>query len=153
MANTEHVHTIPTQSLSENAVIPSQAYRGDAGYDLCSTEKLTLEPFARALIPTGLAIELPYGYAGFVLPRSGLAIKKGLSIVNAPGLIDSNYRGELKVIAINLDPKEPITIEIGDRIAQLVIMKVEEAKFNQVDSLDDSERGTCGFGSSGVQKR
>lgn len=153
MANTEHVHTIPTQSLSENAVIPSQAYCGDAGYDLCSTEKLTLEPFARALIPTGLAIELPYGYAGFVLPRSGLAIKKGLSIVNAPGLIDSNYRGELKVIAINLDPKEPITIEIGDRIAQLVIMKVEEAKFNQVDSLDDSERGTGGFGSSGVQKR
>lgn len=153
MTNTEHVHTIPTQSLSENAVIPSQAYRGDAGYDLCSTEKLTLEPFARALIPTGLAIELPYGYAGFVLPRSGLAIKKGLSIVNAPGLIDSNYRGELKVIAINLDPKEPITIEIGDRIAQLVIMKVEEAKFNQVDSLDDSERGTGGFGSSGVQKQ
>ena len=88
-----------------------------------------------------------------MLPRSGLAIKKGLSIVNAPGLIDSNYRGELKVIAINLDPKEPITIEIGDRIAQLVIMKVEEAKFNQVDSLDDSERGTGGFGSSGVQKR
>lgn len=153
MTNTEHVHTIPTQSLSENAVIPSQAYHGDAGYDLCSTEKLTLEPFARTLIPTGLAIELPYGYAGFVLPRSGLAIKKGLSIVNAPGLIDSNYRGELKVIAINLDPKEPITIEIGDRIAQLVIMKVEEAKFTQVDSLEDSERGTGGFGSSGVQKQ
>ena len=146
------VHSIPTKKLVENALIPQNAYQGDAGYDLCSTETVTLKPFERKLIPTGLAIEIPFGYAGFVVPRSGLAIKQRLSIVNAPGLIDSNYRGELKVIAINLDPKEPITIQVGDRIAQLVIMKVESLEFKEVEELNDSERGTGGFGSSGVSK-
>lgn len=145
-----HIHTIPTKKLCAEALIPHNAYVGDAGYDLCSTEELVLQPFERALIPTGLAIEIPFGYAGFVVPRSGLAIKQGLSIVNAPGLIDSNYRGELKVIAINLDPHEPISIHVGDRIAQLVIMKVESLEFQEVAELDDSERGTGGFGSSGV---
>ena len=131
------VHSIPTKKLVENALIPQNAYQGDAGYDLCSTETVTLKPFERKLIPTELAIEIPFG--------SGLAIKQGLSIVNAPGLIDSNYRGELKVIAINLDPKEPITIQVGDRIAQLVIMKVESLEFKEVEELNDSERGTGGF--------
>ena len=146
------VHSIPTKKLVENALIPQNAYQGDAGYDLCSTVTVTLKPFERKLIPTGLAIEIPFGYAGLVVPRSGLAIKQGLSIVNAPGLIDSNYRGELKVIAINLDPKETITIQVGDRIAQLVIMKVESLEFKEVEELNDSERGTGGFGSSGVSK-
>lgn len=145
-----HIHTIPTKKLCAEALIPHNAYVGDAGYDLCSTEEVVLQPFERTLIPTGLAIEIPFGYAGFVVPRSGLAIKQGLSIVNAPGLIDSNYRGELKVIAINLDPHEPISIHVGDRIAQLVIMKVQSLEFQEVAELDDSERGTGGFGSSGV---
>ena len=145
-----HIHTIPTKKLCAEALIPHNDYVGDAGYDLCSTEEVVLQPFERTLIPTGLAIEIPFGYAGFVVPRSGLAIKQGLSIVNAPGLIDSNYRGELKVIAINLDPHEPISIHVGDRIAQLVIMKVESLEFQEVAELDDSERGTGGFGSSGV---
>lgn len=152
MTSNPEVHTIPTKRLSDNAIIPKNAYIGDAGYDLCATEKLTLQPFERALIPTGLAIEIPLGYAGFVVPRSGLAIKQGLSIVNAPGLIDSNYRGELKVIAINLDPKTPISIHVGDRIAQLVIMKVESLNFTEVAQLNDSDRGIGGFGSSGVAK-
>ena len=150
MTNSMGIHTIPVKKVSDQAILPPQAYSGDAGFDLCSTEALTLQPFERALIPTGLAIELPLGYAGFVLPRSGMAIKQGLSIVNAPGLIDSNYRGELKVIAINLDPHTPIPIALGDRIAQLVIMKVENARFQEVAELHDSDRGTGGFGSSGV---
>ncbi len=148
--NLTETHTIPTKRLHDKAIIPGNAYLGDAGYDLCSTDEVVLQPFERTLIPTGLAIEIPFGYAGFVVPRSGLAIKQGLSIVNAPGLIDSNYRGELKVIAINLDPKNPIEIHVGDRIAQLVIMKVESLQFQEVDELNDSDRGAGGFGSSGV---
>lgn len=142
--------TIPTKCVSDKAIIPAEAYHGDAGYDLCSTENLVLKPFERTLIPTGLSIEIPYGYAGFILPRSGLAIKQGLSLVNAPGLIDSNYRGELKVIAINLDPENSISISVGDRIAQFVLMKVEDVAFKAVEELQDSERGEGGFGSSGV---
>ena len=141
---------MPTKKITTNASIPQSAYNGDAGYDLCSTEEVTLKPFERALIPTGLAIQIPDGYAGFVLPRSGLALKQGLSLVNAPGLIDSNYRGELKAIAINLDPNNSIEIHEGDRVAQLVIMKVENVHFNEVDALADSDRGEGGFGSSGV---
>ncbi len=142
--------TIPTKRLCENALVPQNAYKGDAGYDLCATQDITLKPFERGLIPTGLAVQIPEGYAGFVLPRSGLALKQGLSLVNAPGLIDSNYRGELKAIAINLDPQNNIEIHIGDRIAQLVIMKVEAIHFNEVDDLEHSDRGEGGFGSSGV---
>ncbi|WP_281694813.1 dUTP diphosphatase, partial [Collinsella tanakaei] len=110
---------------------------------------VVLQPFERALISTGLAIALPDGYAGFVQPRSGMAIKKGLSILNTPGLIDAHYRGELKIIAINLDPHEPIVIEKGDRIAQLVIQAVPSVTLLEVDELDETDRGEGGFGSSG----
>lgn len=152
MVSTLETIEMPTQKLSESAVVPKNAYNGDAGYDLHATEDVTLKPFQRALIPTGLAIQIPDGYAGFVLPRSGLALKQGLSLVNAPGLIDSNYRGELKAIAINLDPQNDIEVKKGDRIAQLVIMKVESINFVEVDELDSSERGAGGFGSSGVSQ-
>lgn len=131
------------------AVTPSRGREGDAGYDLSSIEDVVLQPFERKLIGTGIAIELPASYAALILPRSGNAIKKGLSLVNTPGLIDSNYRGELKVIAINLDPKEPIKISKGDRIAQLITIKVENVNFTEVGSLEDSNRGANGFGSSG----
>lgn len=152
MVSTVETIDMPTQKLSQSAVVPKNAYNGDAGYDLHATEDVTLKPFQRALIPTGLAIQIPDGYAGFVLPRSGLALKQGLSLVNAPGLIDSNYRGELKAIAINLDPQNDIEVKKGDRIAQLVIMKVESINFVEVDELDSSERGAGGFGSSGVSQ-
>lgn len=152
MVSTLETIEMPTQKLSESAVVPKNAYNGDAGYDLHATEDVTLKPFQRALIPTGLAIQIPDGYAGFVLPRSGLALKQGLSLVNAPGLIDSNYRGELKAIAINLDPQNDIEVKKGDRVAQLVIMKVESINFVEVDKLDSSERGAGGFGSSGVSQ-
>ena len=135
--------------LNDQAVLPKNAYEGDAGIDLRATEAMDLEPFERKLIPTGLAMAIPEGYAGFVLPRSGSAIKQGLSLVNAPGLIDSGYRGEIKCIAINMDPKESIHISVGDRVAQLVIMKVEALQLVQVNELDETQRGAGGFGSSG----
>ena len=140
---------VPLKLVDDAAVAPQSAYAGDAGIDLRSTADMTLQPFERALIPTGLAMAIPEGYAGFVLPRSGSAIKQGLSLVNAPGLIDSNYRGEIKCIAINLDAKTPIEVHVGDRVAQLVIMRVEQAALMQVDELDETQRGAGGFGSSG----
>jgi dUTP pyrophosphatase len=142
--------TVHIKRLDADVELPAYAYEGDAGLDLRSAVDVVLEPFERALIPTGLAIALPDGYAGFVQPRSGLAIKQGLSIVNTPGLIDSHYRGELKIIAINLDPRERITIARGDRIAQLVIQQVPTVRLVEVDELDATSRGTGGFGSSGV---
>lgn len=142
---------LPVKKLAPNAGIPKNAYAGDAGIDLSSTEDVVLKPFERKLVPTGIAIGLPEGYAGFVTPRSGSAIKQGLSIVNAPGLIDSGYRGELKVILINLDPHEAIEIKAGDRIAQLVVIKVEQLQLVEKAELDETERGTGGFGSSGVK--
>lgn len=132
------------------AEVPARMREGDAGIDLRSTEDVLLKPFQRALIPTGLRVAIPGGYAGYVLPRSGLAVKHGFSLVNSPGLIDSNYRGEIKVIGINLDPSEDFLIKAGDRIAQLVVLKTEEAVFLESDRLDDTERGESGFGSSGV---
>ena len=143
--------TIPLQCKSSSASIPAYAHSGDAGVDLCATEELTLKPFERALIPTGVSMAIPDGYAGFVLPRSGLAIKHGISLVNSPGLIDSNYRGELKVIAINLDPTECFTVKVGDRIAQLVIASVETITFQEQEYLDETKRGADGFGSSGIK--
>ena len=140
---------IPVCLEGPKMAIPSYARPGDAGLDLCSTISCTLAPFERRLIPTGIALEIPEGYAGFVLPRSGLAIKHGLSIVNAPGLIDSGYRGEIKVPLINLDAQHAIEIEAGDRIAQLVILATPYVRLQCVDSLTGSERGTQGFGSSG----
>lgn len=142
---------VPIKRLISDAQIPQTAYQGDAGVDLRSAERIVLKPHERAMVPTGLAIALPSGYAGFVLPRSGLAAKHGISIVNAPGLIDSNYRGELKVILVNTDPNEAFTIEVGDRIAQLIVMPVPMIEFEQVETLPESERGESGFGSSGIR--
>ncbi|MBQ9021457.1 MAG: dUTP diphosphatase [Eggerthellaceae bacterium] len=142
---------LPVKKLSDAAVVPESAYEGDAGIDLRSLVNITLQPFERALVPTGLALAIPEGYAGFVLPRSGSAIKQGLSLVNAPGLIDSGYRGELACICINLDAHNPIEIQVGDRIAQLVVMKVEQLKLFEVDELSETSRGAGGFGSSGLQ--
>ena len=134
--------------LDKDLPLPAYAYEGDAGLDLMSAVDVTLKPLERTAIPTGLAVAIPEGYAGFVQPRSGMAIKRGLSMVNTPGLIDSNYRGELKVIAINLDPHEPIAIKRGERIAQLVIQEVPIGSLLEVDLLDDTVRGENGFGSS-----
>lgn len=142
---------IEITKLRDDAVIPEYAYPGDAGMDLRAVEAFHLEPFERALIPTGLAIAIPEGYAGLVQPRSGLAVKQGVTVLNTPGLIDSHYRGELKIALINLDPKSTFEVRPGDRIAQLVIQKVECVNWSVVDSLDETERGTGGFGSSGVQ--
>lgn len=140
---------LPIVRLNPSAELPSYAYEGDAGMDLRAAESCTLNPFERALVPTGLAIAIPEGYAGFVQPRSGLAVKHGLTVLNTPGLIDSHYRGELKVILINLDPTEPFVIRKGDRIAQPVIQKVAQAEFVEVTELAATDRGTGGFGSSG----
>ena len=137
--------------LDESVELPSYAYAGDAGLDLRANATLDIAPLTRALIPTGLAIAIPEGYAGFVQPRSGRALKEGLSMANTPGLIDSHYRGELKVIAVNLDAHTPIHIERGERIAQLVIQAVPAVDLVEVDSLDETDRGCGGFGSSGVQ--
>ena len=136
--------------LDDGLPMPRYAHEGDAGLDLFAAEGIVLQPLQRHLIPTGIAVAIPQGCAGFVQPRSGLAIKQGLSLVNTPGLIDSHYRGEIKVIAINLDPTTPITISRGDKIAQLVIQRVECVDFAEVDELDTTVRGEGGFGSTGV---
>lgn len=136
--------------LDPGLPLPSYAHDGDAGLDLCSAEDRTLSPFERALVGTGLAVAIPEGYAGFVQPRSGLAIKHGLSFVNTPGLIDSHYRGEIRVIVINLDPSEPLAISRGEKIAQLVIQRVERVDVVDSDDLDSTARGEGGFGSTGV---
>lgn len=135
--------------LDPTVELPEYAYEGDAGLDLRANEDVTLVPFERRLISTGLAIAIPEGYAGFVQPRSGMALKRGLSMANTPGLIDSHYRGELKVVAVNLDAVEPIHIERGERIAQLVIQRVPKVTLIEVETLDDTDRGAGGFGSSG----
>lgn len=141
---------IAITKLRDDAVVPVYAYPGDAGMDLRAVEPVTLAPFERALVPTGLAIAIPEGYAGFVQPRSGLAIKQGVTVLNTPGLIDSHYRGELKVALINLDAHATFEVQPGDRIAQLVIQKVENVAWHVVDALDKTERGEGGFGSSGI---
>lgn len=130
--------------------LPSYAHPGDAGLDLYSVEDVVLKPFERALVGTGIKVEIPRGYAGFVQPKSGRAVKEGLSIVNTPGLIDSGYRGEVKVILINLDPEREINIKRGEKIAQLVIQRVEEVAVEEVDELEETRRGEGGFGSTGV---
>ncbi len=128
---------------------PSYAHPGDAGLDLYARERVTLHPGERALVPTGLAIALPEGYAGFVHPRSGLAHRHGITCVNAPGTIDSGYRGEIKVNLINLDPRAPFVVERADRIAQLVVQPVVHVDLVEADSLPDSVRGHTGHGASG----
>ena len=143
--------SVSIKRLDPEVELPAYAHEGDAGLDLRANETVEIAPYERALVPTGLAIALPDGYAGFVQPRSGLALKRGLTIVNTPGLIDAHYRGELKVICINLDPSEPVRIERGDRIAQLVIQEVPVVRLREVDELDETDRGAGGFGSSGIR--
>lgn len=141
---------VQIKRLDPTVELPSYAYTGDAGLDLRANETVDIPPHERVLISTGLAIAIPDGFAGFVQPRSGMALKRGLSIANTPGLIDAHYRGELKVIAINLDSYESIHIERGERIAQLVIQEVPVVQLVEVDELDETDRGTGGFGSSGA---
>lgn len=136
--------------LDTDLPLPCYAHEGDAGLDLFAAEDVTLAPFERSLVPTGIAVAIPEGYAGFVQPRSGLAVKQGLSLVNTPGLIDSHYRGEIKVIAINLDPATPIVLRRGDKLAQLVIQPVARVDLVEVAVLDETVRGEGGFGSTGV---
>ena len=135
--------------LDESIPLPRYAKGGDAGADICTRVDVTIEPGERALVPTGISIALPDGYAAFVHPRSGLAIKHGVSMVNTPGTIDAAFRGELQMILINHDLREAISFKKGDRIAQLVIQQVERAEFIEVDSLPGTERGEGGFGSTG----
>ncbi|HJL98561.1 MAG: dUTP diphosphatase [Acidimicrobiales bacterium] len=141
---------IPVQRLNSDLPLPNYAKPGDAGADLIANEEVTLAPGGgRALIGTGIAVAIPPGYAGFVQPRSGLALRHGITCLNTPGLIDSGYRDELKVLLVNTDPSEPYEVHQGDRIAQLVIQKVEEVAWEEADELDDTERGLGGFGHSG----
>jgi len=135
--------------LDEQAVIPTYATSGDAGADLYSISEVTLGPGERALIKTGIAIAIPLGFVGLVHPRSGLGLKSGVSVVNTPGTIDSGYRGEIGVVLINHDLEKSFTVKKGDRVAQLVIQKVENVQFKLVSELPDSQRSTGGYGSSG----
>jgi dUTP pyrophosphatase len=139
---------LPIQRLRPEAVVPARAYSGDAGLDLSACARVELAPRERALVPTGLAVAIPEGYAGFVQPRSGLAARHGISIVNTPGLVDSGYRGELLVNLVNTDEHEAFVVEPGMRIAQLVILPIPELELVEVDELPASERGVRGFGSS-----
>jgi dUTP pyrophosphatase len=141
---------IPLIRLDPELPLPVYARAGDAGCDLRAREPVSLPPGGgRALVPTGIAVAIPQGYAGFVQPRSGLALRHGVTCLNTPGLIDAGYRDELRVLLVNTDPSEPYKVERGDRIAQLVIQRVEQADFEVVDELPLSERGQGGFGSSG----
>jgi dUTP pyrophosphatase len=134
--------------VREGARVPARAYSGDAGLDLSSCDPIRLAPGERALVPTGLAVAIPPGYAGFVQPRSGLAVSNGITIVNSPGLIDSGYRGEIQVVLLNTDPERTFAAEAGERIAQLVVLPVPDLDVREVDDLLPSDRGSRGFGSS-----
>jgi dUTP pyrophosphatase len=135
--------------LDHGLPLPSYAHPGDAGADLMTTVDVTLAPGERALVPTGIAIALPEGYVALVHPRSGLAARHGLSIVNTPGTVDAGYRGEISVLLVNHDPTQPVELRRGDRIAQLVFQRVERAVFTEVDALPESMRGAGGYGSTG----
>ena len=137
------------QRLDHGVPLPAYAHPGDAGADLHTTVDAEIPPGERALLPTGIAVALPDGYAAFVHPRSGLAVKYGVSIVNAPGTVDAGYRGEIMVSVVNLDPREPVSFRRGDRIAQLVVQRVERARFHEVETLPGSARADGGFGSTG----
>jgi dUTP pyrophosphatase len=140
---------VAVRRLREDAVLPRQAYEGDAGLDLAACEQIELGPGERATVPTGIAVEVPPGYAGFVQPRSGLAAHHGITIVNSPGLVDSGYRGEVLVVLLNTDRDESFLVERGMRIAQLVVLAVPEVDLSEVEVLAESERGARGHGSSG----
>jgi dUTP diphosphatase len=144
------VSELPVKRLRDDAVLPARAYEGDAGLDLVACERVELGPGERAVVPTGLAVAIPEGHAGLVLPRSGLAVRHGIGKVNAPGLIDSGYRGELKVVLLNTDRQETFVVEPGMRIAQLVVVPVALPEVREVGELPGSERGERGFGSSAV---
>jgi dUTP pyrophosphatase len=148
-----HDVDIAVVRLDADLPLPSYAHPGDAGADLHTTVDVTLAPGERALVPTGLAIALPDGYVGLVHPRSGLAARHGLSIVNAPGTVDAGYRGEISVLLINHDPRETVTLRRGDRIAQLVVQRFERARFVEVGVLPESSRGAGGYGSTGTGSR
>ncbi|MDO5511987.1 dUTP diphosphatase [Corynebacterium sp.] len=150
MTYTSDVSPVPIKRLDKDLPLPARAHRGDAGVDLYSTEDVTLAPGRRHLVGTGVALALPLGTVGLIHPRSGLAAKQGLSIVNAPGTVDADYRGEIKVCLINLDPDTPIEITRGMRIAQLVVQRVELVDFIEVADLDATERGEGGHGSTGT---
>jgi dUTP pyrophosphatase len=139
---------LPLLRLNDEAVLPARAYPGDAGLDLTAAERVELAPGARAVVGTGLAVAIPDGHAGFVQPRSGLAAKHGIAVVNSPGLVDSGYRGELRVVLLNTDRSEPFVVEPGMRIAQLVVVPVATPDPVEVTELPSSERGERGFGSS-----
>ncbi len=140
---------IALQRLDPELPVPAYAHPGDAGADLMTTVDVELAPGERALVPTGVAIALPEGYVALVHPRSGLAARHGVSIVNAPGTVDAGYRGEIKVLLVNLDPREAVSLRRGDRVAQLVLQRVERARFVEVDVLPASPRGAGGYGSTG----
>ena len=137
--------------LISSPVVPVYAHPGDAGADLMAAEAFVLTPGARATVPTGVSIALPDGYVAFVVPRSGLAAKHGITIVNSPGTVDAGYRGEIRVTVLNTDAEQPFSIEVGDRIAQLIIMPVARARFVPVPTLPGSHRGESGFGSTGLR--
>ncbi len=139
---------LPVRRLREDAILPGRAYAGDAGLDLAACDRHELGPGERAVVGTGVAVAVPGGFAGFVQPRSGLAARHGISVVNAPGLIDSGYRGEIRVVLLNTDRDEPFVVEPGMRIAQLVVLPVPELELSEVEELPASERGVRGFGSS-----
>jgi dUTP pyrophosphatase len=141
---------IPIRRLDPDLALPAAQHAGDAGLDLYAAADLTLAPGGgRALVPTGIALAIPCGYAGFVQPRSGLALRHGVTVVNSPGLVDAGYRDEIRVLLINHDPEEPFKVSGGDRIAQLVIQRFEPVEWDEVDDLDTSERGLGGWGSTG----
>lgn len=139
---------LAVRRLRADAVLPGRAYAGDAGLDLAAAEGVTIGPGERAVVGTGLAVAIPEGYAGLVLPRSGLAARHGIGKVNAPGLIDSGYRGEVRVVLLNTDQTAPFVVEPGMRIAQLVLVALPAVRLREVDDLPESERGERGFGSS-----
>lgn len=139
---------LPVIRVREEARLPERAYTGDAGLDLASCERVELPPGERAVVPTGLAVAIPAGYAGFVQPRSGLAARHGIAVVNSPGLIDSGYRGEIQVVLLNTDPENTFVAESGERIAQLVVLPVPAIEAIEVAELPPTERGARGFGSS-----
>ncbi len=139
---------LSVRRLREDAVLPARAYPGDAGLDLAACERYELGPGERAVVSTGLAVAIPEGFAGFVQPRSGLAAEHGISVVNAPGLVDSGYRGEVRVVLLNTDREASFVVEPGMRIAQLVVLPVAALELDEVDELPESERGDRGFGSS-----
>jgi dUTP pyrophosphatase len=145
---TDDVIAVGVRRLRPNAVLPAQAYEGDAGLDLSACEGVSLGPGERAVVATGIAVEIPEGYAGFVQPRSGLAARHGIGVVNSPGLIDSGYRGEIHVVLLNTDRSAPFAVEPGMRIAQLVVMPVASVRLVEMEELAASERGSRGLGSS-----